>query len=161
MKQSKRKKPATARVVKTTASPAVSASPALPDDAYVEQLLAGSAPAPALVPAVPAEESAAVAAAPAALLPTVIALPAQCLLRDAVECRQQLLAHLDSPLCIDAAAVERIDTAFLQVLLSFLRSRAASAGQVTWLNVNAVVAEAVSLLGLHAALKLPELSAAA
>lgn len=92
---------------------------------------------------------------------STVTLPAQCLLRDAAEGKQQLLQHLDAAtVTIDVQAVERIDTAYLQVLLSFIRSRNPQQA-VVWTHVTPAMTEAVQVLGLQAALGLPELSEAA
>ncbi len=124
---------------------------ALPDAAYIDALLADSAPSATL--SVVSGDSAA---------DGVITLPTQCLLRDAIEYRQHLLDRLHHEVAaIDVGAVDRIDAAFMQMLLSFVRSRADDNARVEWLNVNATFAEAAALLGLQAALALPDVSVAA
>jgi ABC-type transporter Mla MlaB component len=131
MKQAKRKNAAVLDV----------ATDAAPDAAYVEQLLAAANTDP--------------------VQSGTISLPAQCLLRDAVDLKQQLLSYPDSAYVeIDVAAVERVDTAYMQVLLAFVHSRAAGAAAINWLNVNAIFVEAATLLGLRSTLQLPDLSAA-
>jgi phospholipid transport system transporter-binding protein len=140
MKQSKPKKPAvTAQRVATP----------------------GGAPAPPKV----AEALIATAVMPVlteVLVNGVITLPAHCVLRDAVTYRQRLLECGNSAaIGIDAEAVERIDTAFIQVLVAFMRGRAADAGPVTWLNISTAFAEAITILGLQSLLAVPELRVAA
>lgn len=141
MKQAKHKKQA---APDQSADVGVAAGePLLPDADYVEQLLAAAAPVGHPIEA---------ADAPAGPL----CLPAQCLLRDAVEYRQHLLNRLPAQtVTVDVAAVERIDAAFLQVLLAFVRSRPRDGEPVTWLNVNSVFVEAATLLGVQAALAIP------
>lgn len=168
MKQAKRKK--SLDVVALDNESAASVRAELPDADYVEQLLAASAPAsapmsaPVSAPAVSQLDEVAVtvvAAAPAST-DASIQLPAQCVLRDAVDYRQHLLewAQINS-VRVDVAAVERIDTAFMQVLLAFVRSRPRDSEPVVWLNVNSVFVEAARLLGLQSALAVPEIGAAA
>jgi ABC-type transporter Mla MlaB component len=53
---------------------------------------------------------------------------------------------------IDASAVQRIDTASLQVLAAFARDRRAGGLALEWLGVPACLAEAASLLDLTTAL---------
>lgn len=152
MKQSKRKKSAAAPLAALDADAAM-LTQNLPDADYVEQLLAD-----------PAQPDAAltIAVADAPLQDGVISLPTQCLMRDAVEYRQRLLDCLQmESVSIDVAAVERIDTAFMQVLLAFVCSRANNNAGVAWLNVNAVFAEAAAMLGLQAVLMVPAMSEAA
>lgn len=149
MKQGKRKNAAA-----DTSAPSDDAAPALPDAAYVDQLLAGNAPATATETV--AQAAAEVSAA------GVIDLPAQCLLRDAVEYQQRLLKCVDiASVEIDVGAVQRIDTAFVQVLLAFARSRNEANQAIVWRHVNPVFAEAVCLLGLRSALAVPDASEAA
>lgn len=115
-------------------------TPMLPDAEYVDQLLA----------ATPAGQDA-VAADAASLC-----LPAQCVLREAVEYRLQLLTLLPvNKVTLDVAAVERVDAAFLQTLLAFVRSRPQGSEPVQWLNVNSVFVEAARLLGVQAVLAIP------
>lgn len=175
-KAKKQKKPVAPKAIHAAA--AVTPSAELPDIEYVEQLLAASAAEDAneqvtdvvaddaAVETVMSEPEVAHAAGPDAVDANgVFSLPAQCLLRDAADCKQQLLNYLNcDSVTIDVNAVERIDTAYLQVLLSFVRSRTSQSGEqpaVTWSHVGPVMAEAAKILGLQAALGLPELSEAA
>lgn len=145
MKQGKRKNAAAETSTQSTDSTSV-----LPDAAYVDQLLGGAAPA---------TSTEAVADASAR---GVIELPAQCQLRDAVEYRQRLLDCVDvASVQIDVGAVQRIDTAFVQVLLAFARSRSEANQPIVWLRMNPIFAEAVRLLGLQSALAVPDVSEAA
>lgn len=138
MKQGKRKN-------SVAESSAPSDAGALPDAAYVDQLLDGA----------PTEAAAAAAEG-------VIDLPAQCLLRDAVEYQQRLLKCVGvASVVIDVGAVERIDTAFIQVLLAFARSHADAKQSITWRRVNPEFAESVRLLGVQSVLSVPDVSEAA
>ena len=162
MKQSKAKKSVPAPSAATQAA----AQPLLPDAEYVAQLLAASTPEPASdsasISSSAVEVEAATMASDAVSVADsgtelgLLSLDAQCLLRDVSDCRLQLLKRLESETTrIDVAAVERIDTAYMQVLLTFIRSRPATLAAVTWLNVNAVFLEAAEALGLRSALGLP------
>lgn len=145
MKQGKRKNSA----AETT--PAAAATPELPDAAYVDQLLDGAGVSDI------ADEM--TASAPACGL---IELPAQCLLRDAVEFRQRFLDCVDAEsVTVDVGAVDRIDTAFIQVLLAFTRTRAAANRSITWQRVSSEVMASVKLLGVQSLLAIPDASSAA
>jgi anti-anti-sigma regulatory factor len=130
----------------------------LPDAAYVDQLLADSAPATSI-------DTVAASSAPPPgeqEVAGVIDLPAQCLLRDAAEYRQRLLKCVNATsVVIDVGAVERIDTAFVQVLLAFARSRNDASQSIVWRRVNPEFAEAVRLVGLQSELSVPDVSDAA
>jgi ABC-type transporter Mla MlaB component len=158
MKQEKRKKSAAAPEQSADAG-MTAGKPLLPDADYVEQLLAASAPVAAdsavAVKAIAVSQEVAVVSVQSRCDP--LSLPAQCLLRDAVEYRQHLLHYLpEKTMTVDAAAVERIDTAFMQVLLAFVRSRPGDSEPVAWLNVNPVLVEAARLLGVQQTLSLPD-----
>ena len=142
MKQGKQKKSAAEPTTSATA-----ATPELPDAAYVDQLLDGQS------------DASGVAASAAS---AVIELPAQCLLRDAVEYRQRFLDCVEvESVTVDVGAVDRIDTAFIQVLLAFARTRAAAKRVITWQRVSQEFAASVNLLGVRSVLALPDVSNAA
>ena len=56
---------------------------------------------------------------------------------------------------IDAGAVERIDTAGMQLLVAFKRDRAANGLGTDWCDVKATLHEAANILGLAGHLGLP------
>jgi len=91
-----------------------------------------------------------------AIAATVI-LPAQCIMRDAVELKLRLLPQLDAEdsVQIDVSKVERVDAATMQVLLAFVRDRAQRRRHVNWVGVGNAFTEAAQMLGLHSALQLP------
>lgn len=64
----------------------------------------------------------------------------------------QLLTHVEQPLRLSGAQVERIDTAVLQLLLAFIRS---TGDKVTWLAPSPKLCTAAHLLGLSTYLNLP------
>jgi ABC-type transporter Mla MlaB component len=149
MKQGKSKKSAA-----ESNAPAV-ATPALPDAAYVDQLLDTAAPTAAMANEVTSEVA-------ATAVTGVIELPSQCLLRDAVEYRQRFLDCVDAEsVSVDVGAVDRIDTAFIQVLVSFARSRAAAKRSITWQRMTSEFIASARLLGVQSTLSIPDVSDAA
>jgi ABC-type transporter Mla MlaB component len=56
---------------------------------------------------------------------------------------------------LDASAVQRVDTASLQVLAAFARDRRADGLPLEWLGVPACLTDAATLLDLTNALGLP------
>jgi anti-anti-sigma regulatory factor len=84
------------------------------------------------------------------------ALPANCSIRDAAQLKTALLGLLpQDSVAIDAGAVERIDTAGLQLLAAFMRDRAANGFGTEWCGVNATLRDAANILGLAGQLGLP------
>jgi anti-anti-sigma regulatory factor len=85
-------------------------------------------------------------------------LTASCTVRDSLALKSALLDLLmdQRPVTIDVRAVERIDTAALQVLCAFVRDRKAAGGQVLWVGCTEIFSEAIRLLGLQQALDVPE-----
>src|SRR5688572_13824076 len=133
MKAAKRKRaaaPARAASAVTSdvaeqAAPSVAvqqAPPAVPviEDAAAEAVLVAEMPAVAVA-------SLEVAAAPASQ--PVVTLGSNCTVKDAAALKQSLCAVLNSEaaVIIDVGAVDRIDTAAIQLLCAFVRQRAADA----------------------------------
>jgi anti-anti-sigma regulatory factor len=85
-------------------------------------------------------------------------LTASCTVRDSVALKSALLDLLmdQRPVTIDVRAVERIDTAALQVLCAFVRDRKAAGGQVFWVGCTESFCEALRLLGLQQVLDVPD-----
>jgi anti-anti-sigma regulatory factor len=69
----------------------------------------------------------------------------------------ELAERLDEsgPLRIDGTAVDRVDTAGLQLLAAFVRDLRAQARPVEWVGCSDALNKAAQALGLHAALCLP------
>jgi ABC-type transporter Mla MlaB component len=120
--------------------------------------------ADAAVPAVPEalEQSVAVVEAlePVALAAASsgpVALASNSTVKDAVALKQTLLALKTSPdpIVLDGSAVERVDTATLQLLCAFVRERLGSDKEVSWHAPSAALREASKLLGLTELLCLP------
>ena len=86
--------------------------------------------------------------------PRPVALPADCVIAAAAGLRTTLLKRLSDAgnVQIDASAVQRVDTASLQVLAAFARDRRADGLAVEWLEVPACLTDAANLLDLTNAL---------
>jgi anti-anti-sigma regulatory factor len=86
----------------------------------------------------------------------VLRLPPQCAIRDAALLLEQLLLHIEhsAPVYIDAAQVERIDTAALQLLVAFVQDRKAEGRAVVWLDCSEAMVRAARALGLSRELAL-------
>ncbi|HXZ58778.1 MAG TPA: STAS domain-containing protein [Steroidobacteraceae bacterium] len=106
----------------------------------------------------PRDRSSAATIGPTAVIKpdSVLRLPAQCTIRDAAQLLGRLLLHIEqsSPVYIDAAQVERVDTAALQLLVAFLSDRKSEQRAVVWLDVSDAMLRAARGLGLAAALAL-------
>ncbi len=104
-----------------------------------------------------AEQTSATTIGTYALSPeAVLRLPPQCTIRDAAQLLGQLMLRLEhsAPVYIDAARVERIDTAALQLLVAFLSERKARRRAVVWLECSEGMMRAAQALDLTAALAL-------
>jgi len=79
-----------------------------------------------------------------------VALPAECVIASAADLRTTLLKCLSESgnVQIDASAVQRIDTASLQVLAAFARDRRAGGLAVEWVGVPGCLTEAATVLDL-------------
>jgi ABC-type transporter Mla MlaB component len=77
-------------------------------------------------------------------------------LRDVTALQAELAERLDDSgiVQIDASAVQRIDTATLQLLAAFVRDLRADARMVEWTECSAVLRRAAHALGLASALDL-------
>ncbi len=81
----------------------------------------------------------------------MLKLPGVCTFAQVAELRGRLLEHLgaEDGLRVDASAVERIDTAGLQLLTAFVRDRKAAGRTTQWSERSAAFEAAVSRLALH------------
>jgi ABC-type transporter Mla MlaB component len=88
---------------------------------------------------------------------TTLALAAECTVYDAGSLKERLAGLLDEPqaVTLDVTALQRIDTAGLQVITAFVRERAGHGRQVEWHGTAPVLTTAAQLLGLTSLLKLP------
>ncbi len=82
---------------------------------------------------------------------------AECTVADANTLKTGLAKLLDSAAAVtlDISAVQRIDTAGLQVIAAFVRERESHGRQVQWHGDAPALTAAAQLLGLNALLKLP------
>jgi ABC-type transporter Mla MlaB component len=108
----------------------------------------------------------AVAAAPAPVAASVsettgepvIVLAANCSVKDAAALKVSLSAVVQesTAVTLDTSAVERIDTATMQLLCAFVRDRSGRNQRVTWLGESQVLQDAARLLGVRALLGFDE-----
>lgn len=84
-------------------------------------------------------------------------LPEACTIHEAVALKSALQSLLDAPgaITLDGNAVERIDTAGIQLMACFLRSCRRDERAVTWSGTSAELARAADVLGLRSMLELP------
>ena len=85
------------------------------------------------------------------------AIAAECTVADASSLKSGLAKLLDESdsVTLDTGAVQRIDTAGLQVIAAFVRERESQGRQVQWRGHAPAIETAARLLGLGALLKLP------
>jgi ABC-type transporter Mla MlaB component len=88
---------------------------------------------------------------------TTLALAAECMVSDAGSLKENLAALLDEPLpvTLDITALQRIDTAGLQVITAFVSERTGHGRSVEWQGTAPVLTTAARLLGLTSLLRLP------
>lgn len=84
-------------------------------------------------------------------------LAADCTVAEADALKSELAARLQAsePVTVDVSALQRIDTAGLQLLAAFVRDRRTAGRAVTWRGRAAALDAAASLLGLRDMLELP------
>lgn len=119
---------------------------------------AAAAPAPKAVAAAQiAPEAVAAPPVQTAASPAGLKLEASCTLRDSIDMQFQLLAvdFGESDVVVDGSAVERIDTAGLQLLLSFVRHQAGRGKPVRWSATSPELVRGSQLLGIDGMLGLP------
>ena len=97
------------------------------------------------------------AANPAPVGPTSLCLAAEWLVSDASSLKQSLNGLLEQPLpvTLDVSALQRIDTAGLQLITAFVQERARQGRSVEWHGSAPVLSSAAQLLGLTSLLRLP------
>ena len=86
-----------------------------------------------------------------------LALAAECTVADAGSLKERLASLLEEPqaVTLDVTALQRIDTAGLQVITAFVLERATNGRPVEWQGTAPVLATAAQLLGLTFIFKLP------
>jgi phospholipid transport system transporter-binding protein len=85
------------------------------------------------------------------------AVAAECTVADSSSLKSGLAKLVDESdvVTLDISAVQRIDTAGLQVIAAFVRERESHGRQVQWQGSAPALSTAARLLGLSALLKLP------
>lgn len=88
---------------------------------------------------------------------STFAVAAECTVADAGTLKSGLakLLETSSVVTLDVSAVQRIDTAGLQILTTFVRERESQGRQVQWQGSAPALALAAQLLGLRSLLQLP------
>lgn len=86
-----------------------------------------------------------------------LTLAAECTVAASDSLKAELLRRLDesAPVILDVSALQRIDTAALQLLAAFIRDRRTAGRAVEWHGRAAALDSAAALLGLNAMLELP------
>lgn len=81
----------------------------------------------------------------------VIVLAANCSVKDAATLKTSLCAVAEeiTAVTLDASAVERVDTATMQLLCAFVRDRSARNQSIVWRGKSQAMNDAVRLLGVH------------
>ncbi|MDY6946280.1 MAG: STAS domain-containing protein [Pseudomonadota bacterium] len=94
------------------------------------------------------------AAEPAQAGEPLVVLAANCSVKDAAALKISLcaVASEDTAVTVDVSAVERVDTATLQLLCAFARDRIGRKQKVTWRGESQALRDAVRLLGVGALL---------
>jgi len=89
---------------------------------------------------------------------SVFALAAECTIADIAPLKASLAGLLEHPsaVTLDVAAIQRIDTASMQLVAAFVRERESHGHQVEWRGSAPVFGSAARLLGLAAMLHLPD-----
>src|SRR4051812_43664291 len=92
---------------------------------------------------------------PAKAAAPVVALASNCSVKDAAALKANLQGAemSEAAVTIDITAVERIDTASMQLLCAFVRDRHARNQSVKWRGSSAALDEAVKLLGTNELLR--------
>ncbi|HEY0683115.1 MAG TPA: STAS domain-containing protein [Steroidobacter sp.] len=91
-----------------------------------------------------------VAAEPAPVVEPLVVLGANCSVKDAAALKTSLcaLAQQSTEVTLDVSAVERVDTATMQLLCAFVRDRSGRNQSVTWRGESQALQDAVRLLGV-------------
>src|SRR5665213_2050002 len=89
--------------------------------------------------------------------PATFTFASECLVSEAAALKSSLAALLaePQPVTLDIAALQRIDTAGLQVITAFVRERAVHGRPLEWQGSAPALSTAAQLLGLTSLLKLP------
>jgi ABC-type transporter Mla MlaB component len=88
----------------------------------------------------------------------VFALASECTISEIAPLRAGLTSLLEHPsaVTLDIEAVQRIDTAAMQMVAAFVRERESQGRQIQWRGSASVFGSAARLLGLAPMLHLPD-----
>ncbi len=87
---------------------------------------------------------------------TAVLLPADCRMASQTALKETLLQAAEAQIVVlNGGEVERVDTAFLQLLMLFRRELETRGGSLKWHGVSEALAEGAALLGLTRILDLP------
>jgi ABC-type transporter Mla MlaB component len=80
----------------------------------------------------------------------IVVLGSNCSVKDAAALKTSLCAfsNRSDAVTLDVSAVERVDTATMQLLCAFVRDRSGRKQSVTWRGESAALQDAVRLLGV-------------
>jgi ABC-type transporter Mla MlaB component len=144
-------------VAEVAAPESVTAEALVSESAVVEAVVADSEPVVAIEasePVVDAPSAPIESKIEATTVDPVIVLAANCSVKDAAALKTSLcaVANESAAVTLDTSAVERVDTATMQLLCAFVRDRSARNQSVAWRGVSQALNDAVRLLGVAAML---------
>jgi len=89
--------------------------------------------------------------------PGSLTLAAECTVAEADALKSELARRVDEPgtITLDVTALQRIDTAGLQLLAAFVRDRRAAGRAIAWRGQAPALNAAAGVLGLNSMLELP------
>lgn len=92
-----------------------------------------------------------------------VVLESHCCVKNAAALKRSLHEVIGeaAPVTLDVSAVERIDTAAMQLLCAFARDRAGQGHSIAWAGDVTIVRDAAAVLGVEPLLSLPLADAAA
>jgi ABC-type transporter Mla MlaB component len=158
MKTSKRKRSAKAApVVEAPGVDAVAAEQVVAEPVIEAVAAAVEAAAESVDPTaetVVAQTADLIAAAPVEAGEPIVVLAANCSVKDAAALKTSLcaIAGESTDVTLDVSAVERVDTATMQLLCAFVRDRIGRQQNITWRGESQALRDAVRLLGVGALL---------
>jgi ABC-type transporter Mla MlaB component len=93
----------------------------------------------------------------------IVVLAANCSVKDAASLKSSLIAvaQESAAVTLDASAVERVDTATMQLLCAFVRDRLARNQGIVWRGQSQALHDAVRLLGVGSLLGFDQAQGAA
>jgi ABC-type transporter Mla MlaB component len=160
MKTSKRKRSSKSEPIEAALDSAPTAVAVVAAEPANEPIVAATevVAAESVVAEAPVAEAVVADAAPvqAGAVEAVIVLAANCSVKDAASLKTSLcaVANASAAVTLDTSAVERVDTATMQLLCAFARDRGARNQSIVWRGQSQALHDAVRLLGVGALLGL-------